>query len=118
MKKEVFAGYNILNFGENHYSCGMQSVVFNSKEVDYKTVANLEGVFLHPTCSPNECDIFAYLGTEEQFKQLYQQCKESQCATIAFKGVGGHPADPNSPLWKTISDRVRELEKEFKPWYD
>lgn len=118
MKKEIFAGYNILNFGENHYSYGMQAVVFNTKEVDYKTVAELEGVFLHPTTSVNECDIFALLGTKEQFDKFYQQVKEGHCATIAFKEVGGHPADPNSPLWKTISDRVKELEKEFKPWYD
>ena len=72
MKNITVAGIPAQNYGSNNYSQGMEVIIFNPKDISVEKVKELPNVFLHPACEPNELEIFALLGTVEQFERFYE----------------------------------------------
>lgn len=116
MKTIEIQGHKCTNFGSNNYSHGMEAVVFNPKDLTAKEVAALPGVFLHPTCKPNSLEIFALLGTQEQFKKFYKSAVEQYASNKAIKEFG-MPEHSDRDTWGKIHKLIEELEESFKPWY-
>ena len=115
MKKIEINGISADNYGSNNYSCGMEGIVFSTKDITVEQVKLLPNVFLHPTVEPNSYEIFALLGTKEQYEEFLKDAKESHCANKAFNELG-HPRNDNE--WNKLKSRIKELEAEFKPWYE
>ena len=114
MNKIEINGHKATDFGTNNYSCGMRAIIFNPNEVTIEEVKELPGVFLHPTVRPNSLEIFALLGTDEQFIEFYNSAVESHCSKQAFRELG-NPTDKEG--WKKLSNHVDELKSSFIPWY-
>ena len=67
----------------------MEAIIFNPSDIKVEDVVKLPNVFLHPTHAANSLEIFAILGTEEQYRKFYADCKSCQCTKIAVKERGG-----------------------------
>jgi len=118
MEKLTINGHVACNFGSNNYSHGMEAIVFNPSMTTIEQVKNLPNVFLHPTVEPNSLEIFALLGTQEQFDGFFKDAKETYCSQQAVKELGGIPSYNNEGAWKKIHEREDELWAEFKPWHE
>lgn len=118
MKKILINEIPTDNYGANNYSCGMEAIIFNPKDIKIEDVVKLPNVFLHPTHAANSLEIFAVMGTEEQYKKFYEYCKSCECTNIAVKERGGMPKIDDRDGWDELGKRIEELEAEFKPWYN
>lgn len=114
--KTIIEGYAVDNFGSNNYSYGMEAIVFNHKEVTVKEVEKLPNIFLHPICKPNSLEIFALLGTQEQFAKFYKSAVSSYAAKAAFDKYG-MPENEDRGTWNLIHSYVEDVEADFVPWY-
>ena len=118
MKKITINRIPADNYGTNNYSCGMEAIIFDAKDIKIEDVVKLPNVYLHPTHAANSLEIFAIRGTEEQYKKFYKDCKSCECTNIAVKERGGMPKIDDRDGWDELGRRIEELEAEFKPWYD
>jgi hypothetical protein len=114
--KTQLHGYNIHNFGKNNYSYNMEAIIFNPKDITPQEVSQLPNVFLHPEFEPNTLEIFALLGTKEQFTSFYEAVKRSCCTKAAISKFG-MPRYEDRDTWSKINDYAEELESSFKAWY-
>ena len=117
MNKVIIHGVEAYNFGSNNYSFGMEAVVFNPANVTVKQIKEMDGVFLHPTCKPNRLEIFALLGTQEQFDKFYPSCVEAEMAKLAQSKLGV-PNYEDSAAWQSFVAFTDDLVASFIPWYD
>lgn len=62
---------------------GMDALTFHLNDIKPLDVLKLEGVFLHPTESPNSIEIFALKGTQEQYDEFCKTHKQAYCSLIA-----------------------------------
>ena len=112
--KTIISGYIVDNFGSNNYSHGMEAIVFNPKDVSVREVEKLTNVFLHPTVEPNSLEIFALMGTAEQFNSFYRDAVSSYCAKKAFDKFGYPTTDEG---WTDLNRYAEDEEFDFVPWY-
>lgn len=115
MEKIIIQGIPAYNFGKNNYSCNMEAIIFNPKDISVQDVTMLEDIYLHPTCEPNSLEIFAIKGSNEDYLKFYKGCIESEMTKQAVKELG-YPK--NSDEWVAISIRIDNLVLNFKPWYN
>ena len=117
MKTIQIGGYTAQNFGSNNYSHEMEAIIFNPKDITPEQVKSLPNVFLHPTCEPNSMEIFALLGTKEQFDSFYKSEKSSYCSKKAVDKFG-LPKYDDRETWNKLHAYEKELESSFKAWYE
>lgn len=117
MKTIEINGYKAQNFGNNNYSYGMEAIIFNPKDITWQQVAELPNVFLHPTVAPNELEIFALLGTNEQFKDFYKSAIDSHISKQAVSKFG-IPDYDDRDAWNKLHKYEGLLHSEFVTWYD
>ena len=118
MKKITINGHVADNFGSNNYSHGMEAIVFSPTTTTIEQVKALPNVFLHPTVTPNSYEIFALLGTQEQFDEFFKSAKEAYCSKEAVQRCGGIPEYDDQDAWTKIHNLEDKLWDGFKPWYE
>lgn len=112
MKKILIAGIPANDFGVNNYSYGMSPITFSPKDIKVEDVHKLEGCFLHPTERPNSEEIFALLGTEEQYINFCAETKENYCvgkAALQYSIMG---------QYEEFCKLRDQYLKEYKRWFD
>ena len=118
MNKVIIHGVEAYNFGSNNYSFGMEAVVFNPANVTVKQIKEMDGVFLHPTCKPNRLEIFALLGTQEQFDEFYPSCVSSEMTKLYYNSLNHVlPEYEDREAWTKINEDIDALIESFVPWY-
>lgn len=111
MKKIFIAGIPAMNFGSNNYSYGLEAITFNPKDITPEQIVELEGCYLHPTCAPNSEEIFALMGTQEQYDKFYEDAIENHCVMMASREY-----DIMSE-YEEFSKLKDKLLSEFTPWF-
>lgn len=112
MNKETINGIEYINFGSNNYSCGMEAVTFNPKDISPDEVAKLPGFFLHPGLEPNSHEIFALKGTLSQYLEFFKAVVDSKATKYA---VGIFGLNPQS--WDEFRETEQRFKDRFKPWF-
>lgn len=102
------------NFGSNNYSCGMEAVTVEPTYSNEEILA--AGLFLHPTVKPNQFEIFALRGTQQQYDKFMVEAKKSWAAKKAIDELSV-PDYRDRESWDTLTARIEELEAQFKPWF-
>lgn len=116
MNTIIISGHTANNFGSNNYSYDMEAIVFNHKDITVREVEKLPNVFLHPTVEPNSLEIFALLGTKEQFDKFYASAVATHCSKKAIDKFG-MPDYSDRDAWNELNSYRKDLESEFVPWY-
>lgn len=117
MKTISIQGIEATNFGSNNYSHGMEAIIFDARKTNVEEIKKLDNVFLHPTIKPNSMEIFAVLGTKEQFAKFYNSAKDSYCAKKAVDRFG-LPKSDDRETWNKLHQYEEELNSNFKAWYE
>ena len=118
MEKLTINGHVADNLGSNNYSHGMEVIVFSPTTTTIEQVKELPNVFLHPRIKPDAEDIFALLGTQEQFDEFFRSAKQSYCSKEAIRRCGGIPEEDDDNTWDKIHQLEEKLWDSFKPWYE
>lgn len=106
-------------FGANNYSNGLNPVTFHPKDVSVQEIKEMKGVFLNPFSSPNSLEIFALVGTDEQYHSWYKMGLASWASKKAINQVGkGIPAFDDRESWELIHAYELVYKHEFKPWWE
>ena len=119
MEKINIAGYEFNNFGSNNYSNGMQLITSTDrpKEILEKVKlqeSGFEGVWLNPSAPCNGFEFYGLLGTEEQYKQVYQEQKEAQISKKMIEKFGWN----NWPDREITDAYEDELIANYKDWWE
>ena len=117
MEKDTVNNIEYVNFGANNYSCEMEAVVFNPKDITPEEVQKLHGFFLHPTQKPNQCEIFALKGRAVQFHVFMEEVRECYASKKAVTNLGGIPPNSDREAWNKLHELEEHYYMEFKPWY-
>lgn len=119
MEKLVINGYTFNNFGENNYSNGMQLITSTDRPTEILEKVKLqepgfECVWFNPSAPCNDFEFFGVLGTEEQYKEFYQNQRDSQISKKMIEKFGWN----NWPD-KEITDAYEdELIANYKDWWE
>lgn len=76
-------GYEFCNFGKNNYSNEMELITSTDRPSEIlQKVKNkepgFENIWLNPSAPCSTSEFFGFLGTEEQYKQVYRNQKKTQ----------------------------------------
>jgi hypothetical protein len=106
------------SFGVNNYSNGMNPVTFNPKDISWEKVAQMDGVFLNPFAQPNTLEIFALVGTQEQFDGWFEQALSSYGYKRAIANLGMPSNFRDEEAFEKIGNLAKQYSEEFTAWYD
>lgn len=113
MEQTTICGMTATVFGVNNYSNGMNPVVFASP-YNLGSIKQLKscGYFLNPFAEPDSEGVYALRGTEEQFKDFFEEGKEAWATKEAQKKFS------LMNEWEQFSKFQGDLLKSFVPWYE
>lgn len=112
MKKETINGIEYTNFGSNNYSCGLEAVTFDPKDISPEEVAKLPGFFLHPGLRSDDYQVFALKGTFPQYLKFLKAVVDNEAAKHAVSKFGLSPES-----WEEFHKAEQEFRDNFKPWF-
>ena len=77
MEKLNIAGYEFNNFGSNIYTYRMKLIASTDRPSEIvekvkRKEPGFENVWLNPSAPCSTSEFFGFLGTEEQYKQVYR----------------------------------------------
>ena len=119
MEKININGYEFCNFGENNYSHGMELITSTDRPTEILEKVKLqepgfENIWFNPSAPCNDFEFFGVLGTEEQYKEFYEEQKASQISKKMIEAFGWN----NWPD-KEITDRYEmKLLTNYKDWWE
>jgi len=118
MEKLVINGYTFNNFGENNYSNGMQLITSTDRPQEILEKVKLqepgfECVWFDPSAPCHSFEFYGVLGTEEQYKEFYQNQRDSQIAKKMIEKFGWN----NWPDREITEAYKNELIANYKDWW-
>lgn len=118
MEKINIAGYEFNNFGSNNYSNGMELITSTDRpsEIIEKVKfqePGFENIWLNPSAPCTEFEFFGLLGTEEQYRQVYQNQKNAQIAGKMIDKFGWN----DWPSYEITEAYENELLANYKDWW-
>lgn len=116
--------FEFCNFGSNNYSHGMEAIYAHRDQLPIPVSCLIEriirgefyGIWLNPSAPCSSKEFYGFFGTEEQYRKLYKDQRESQIAKIAIRKLGGI----NSMLNASVEEHRKadeEAEKEYIDWW-
>lgn len=119
MEKINIAGYEFNNFGSNNYSNGMELITSTDRPLEIIEKVKLqepgfENIWFNPSAPCSKFEFFGFLGSEEQYKETYQEQVDAQIGKAMCDKFGWN----NWPE-KSITDAYeKELRENYKDWWD
>lgn len=118
MEKLIINSYTFNNFGENNYSNGMQLITSTDRPQEILEKVKLqepgfECVWFNPSAPCNDSEFFGVLGTEEQYKEFYQNQRDSQISKKMIEKFGCN----NWPAREITEAYEDELIANYKDWW-
>ena len=126
MEKITINDVVFCNFGSNNYSYGMELI--SSYPCDPQLIEDIllgrysigeKRVFLNPS-APCGSEFFGLLGTEEQYKKVYERQAGAQIAKIQLGYINEYAAEKNL---EDVSDDIWRFarfvaQKQYKDWWN
>ena len=119
MEKLNIAGYEFNNFGSNIYTYRMKLIASTDRPSEIvekvkRKEPGFENIWLNPSAPCSISEFFGFLGTEEQYKQVYRSQKEAQIADKMIDKFGW-----NDWPSREITEAYRaELLANYKDWWE
>lgn len=119
MEKINIEGYEFNNFGSNNYSNGMELITSTDRpseiieKVKYQE-PGFENIWLNPSTPCSTSEFFGFLGTEEQYKQVYRNQKKAQISKKMIDKFGWS----NWPSREITEAYENELLTNYKDWWE
>lgn len=119
MEKINIAGYEFNNFGSNNYSNEMELITSTDRpseiieKVKYQE-PGFENIWLNPSTPCSTSEFLGFLGTEEQYKQVYRNQKKAQISKKMMDKFGWS----NWPSREITEAYENELLINYKDWWE
>ena len=119
MEKINIAGYEFNNFGSNNYSNEMELITSTDRPSEIvekvkRKAPGFENIWLNPSAPCSTSEFFGFLGTEEQYKQVYRNQKKAQISKKMIDKFGWS----NYPSPEITEAYEGELFANYKDWWE